>query len=223
MLDRGANPNLTAVNGARILLYCIRYKRPLSVIVLLQKAWQCGLDLAYRDRKGDGCLHLLTSHATVSMAEAFLQAVQDGSLGLTGLDTGQPNKDGMTPWDILDRQENPHVRNLMRRALTALDAANGQGSLDATDAQADDGSTAASDEECFVDALEASAPGQPIQGFQHYPYAPDHHTGTHAVTMLACRTCSEDTCDGRFKPPVQAIRGLPSAFMNVEWVSDHAW
>lgn len=143
LLDAGADPNITAVNGTTPLLDCISGNDRASTAILLQKSRECGLNVAYKDAKGETCLHYLARRANVKTVSTFLEAVQNGDVDLAGLHPGHVGKDGLTVRDLLTLRGNEEVMKVTLRILEIIESET-----------ASEKSSELSDEIRFLDAFE---------------------------------------------------------------------
>ena len=157
LLNLGADPNQTNLDGWNVLFSSIGWNRHASVRILLEKSSQSALNLAHCDHDGDDCLHFLAHFADPETASIFLEALQDGLLDLTALDTARVNNKGWTVRDLLARHESHDVRPILEKALAFIEEkkVGERGFLSSEEEEAaSDESSVTSEELQYADALE---------------------------------------------------------------------
>ena len=121
LVKRGADVNKTQPGGATPLLDCISCNNSATCVALLWTAHASGLDLGYRDWLGESCLHYLARRAYPPTAAMFRDALRDGVVDVTGLDTADVGMDGLTPRDLLRLRGDAKVQAIMEAALQIID------------------------------------------------------------------------------------------------------
>ena len=124
LLERGARVNHSNNYGTSVLLDCIGHNGHAALRVLLQHARSSGLDLGYRDARGENCLHHLARHGDGDTASLFLQALRDNLLDLNGLDAAHIGEERLTPRDVLKLRGDKEVEGILEKGMQIVDREN---------------------------------------------------------------------------------------------------